>query len=326
MRLAYVCRAGGNFGWGHFHRGVALLERLDNTSNLVVGSGFEEASANKSGFSLRRWQSPEEPIDPSKYDLAIIDDYSVSADWLAHTADKIPTYVVDDWMRSSARVTGFINPNIGAERLDYDGVEAQQWLLGEKFAFMRREACELASSPRVQHFSNHVLVTLGGSDPDGRTAELVDELLASDWYRKGGRLTVVLGPSYDANVPSGPDGANSFEILRNPPDYLRRCRSADLVVCSASTVSHEMALLGVPFVPLAFVDNQKRIVECWKRVGIGAGFDADHSGWPRAVAAYVADATGSPDRLREMSARGKALVDGEGTSRVVYSCREILGT
>lgn len=325
MRVGYVCRAGGRFGWGHVHRGLALLERLDARSELVVGSGFAEVKQSKHSFSARAWLSEEEPVDPGDFDVIIADDYDLPFEWLESTSERVCTYVVDDWMRTKVHVTGFINPNIGALRSDYTFIEARQLLLGSAYAFMRSEVREIAVTPRRRRFDNHLLVTLGGSDPEGRTAEVVDALSGTAWFRAGGRITAVLGASYTARIPAVGHTPERLSVVRNPEDYLRRCREADLVICSASTVSYEMALMGVPFIPLAFVDNQRMILERWADAGVGRRFDTAGNGWATALTEFATEAVACGDVLDTMTEKSNRFVDGQGTARIVAACREACG-
>src|SRR5207245_2051632 len=150
--------------------------------------------------------------------------------------------------------------------------------------------------------ARNVLITLGGSDPQCHVAALATALIELPWYSAGGRLTVVLGPSFRGAWPSrgSLEAAGRVEVCRSPQDFIARCASADLVVCSASTTTYELAYLGRPFVPVALVDNQARVASEWSKQGVGPGVRVWESEWVARVVEEV-------DRLMSNGAARTAL-------------------
>jgi spore coat polysaccharide biosynthesis predicted glycosyltransferase SpsG len=295
-----------------------------------MGRGFDEISgwcqANGVAVPMARWRSAIEPVLPAAYDVVVVDHYGLPAEWIASAARVRPTFLIDDWMRREATVTGFINPNVGARRDDYPNVQARAWCLGPQFALLRREIRETSASPvNGAAPARRLLVTLGGSDPDGWTAQIAEEVLQLPWCEEGGEVTVVLGASYAGAEPWAEWPAEQrrrLEVVRQPRDFAQRCAQADVVVSGAGTTTYELAYLGRPFVPVALVDNQARITQEWYRMGVGLGIAVWDRSWRLRLREAVTDLLTSPGTRAVASARVAAIVDGRGVERFLDMCTE----
>ena len=326
MRVAYVCEGAGALGWGHLTRGYALWEAARDAVTIVVGRGRDEfgAWARQRGIAVpvAPWRASDMPLDPATldYDLVIVDDYFLDEKWIADVTTQRPTFVFDDWMRRLVRATGLINPNLGASREDYPDSHVQQWMLGPQYALIRREVREAAPSPVCREVAARVLVTFGGSDPDGRTAVVTEALTQLPWYADGGSVTVVLGTSYAGDEPWrrwSSRHVERMEVLRRPNDFVARCRSADLVICSASTTTYELALLGRPFLPVAVVENQARVGAAWAERGVGRGLCAWADDWLQLLLDDVSQLTQAGTRRADVAASASQIVDGRGAERLL---------
>jgi len=335
MRVGYICEAGGDRGWGHFQRGRALLEVAAPGSAIVVGRGRDEVrswmEATGQQIAVEGWLNAAEPLAlrQVRFDVLVTDDYYVSPMWIAEACHIRPTFVVDDWIRDGLEASGLINVNLGASRADYPGVKVDHWLLGAEYALLREEVrlCERREpDPRR---AAEVLVTLGGSDPYGHTAEIVDDLTQSSWYGAGGRVTAVLGRSYVGATPWNAwsdDRTARLSVVQQPADFVERCVQADLVIAGASTVSYELAYVGVPFVLVAFIDNQARIAAEWAAYGVGPRVWTGDPGWRPALRSSVKElmASGS-QRIRRARLAAKVVDDG-GAARWIAALHSALCT
>jgi spore coat polysaccharide biosynthesis predicted glycosyltransferase SpsG len=90
---------------------------------------------------------------------------------------------------------------------------------------------------------------------------------------------------------------------------------ADLVLCSGGMSVYEIAALGTPGVVLAQNAREDRRMREFSRFGtieyLGLGVDVDEAAILDAVRQILND----QGRRREMSAKGRALVDGYGAAR-----------
>jgi UDP-2,4-diacetamido-2,4,6-trideoxy-beta-L-altropyranose hydrolase len=324
IRIGYICEAGGDRGWGHFQRGRALLEQAGPGSAIVVGRGHDEihrwVEAADQKIVVEGWLHADEPLalDRTRFDVLVTDDYYVSPAWIAEASGVCPTFVVDDWIRNTLEASGLINVNLGASRSDYPGVKAQHWLLGAEYALLREEVrLHKRRDPAARH-PGEVLLTLGGSDPYGHTAEIVSDLTESRWYGEGGRVTAVLGRSYTGATPWcewSDDRVAGLSVVQHPTDFVDRCVEADLVIAGASTVSYELAYLGTPFVLVAFVDNQARIGAEWAAHGIGPRVWTGDPAWRSMLMSSVNELIVSAPRRSRRAQVAATVVDDGGAAR-----------
>jgi UDP-2,4-diacetamido-2,4,6-trideoxy-beta-L-altropyranose hydrolase len=329
LRVAYVCQGAGRLGWGHVVRGRSLVEVAGPGSALIVGSGADEvverSRAWRPAVATGRWHSAKEPLatDDARFDAVVVDDYDVDAEWIRESADRRPTFVVDDWQRTRVSATGLVNPNLGASRSDYPEVTVQDWLLGPGFVLLRGEVRARPRTAEPGGPIGRVLVTLGGSDPGGHTASIVELLVEHPWYQGGGRVTAVLGPSYSGARPwaSWPHSRRiRLEVLQDPPDFVTRCATAGLVITASGTTTYELAHLGVGFIPVATVGNQGRIVEAWAGRGVGAGLAVWQPAWRARLQGLLGAVLEAQAGAVTLARAARGIVDGQGATRVLEAC------
>lgn len=328
MRIAYVCEGGGELGWGHVGRGRALIESAGPGSSFVIGRGFDEIRAWFDRFAVGLpvigWLASDDPLDPQEFDVIIVDHYTLSSEWIA-AADKItPTFVVDDWMRARGSATGFINPNVGA--VEHGSFKARVRCMGPGFALLRREvrnAGSFSSAPQAE--IKTILISLGGSDPDGYTALIASRLVERPLYGEVG-LSVVLGPSYQGPEPWRGWSRRQLKrvhVLSQPANFIELCAHSDFVISAAGTTTYELAHLGRPFIPVAVVKNQARISREWGRIGIGEAIAVWDHGWLERLEGLSDRLIRTPDQRLAIAAKGAALVDGRGAERILAACQAV---
>jgi CMP-N-acetylneuraminic acid synthetase/spore coat polysaccharide biosynthesis predicted glycosyltransferase SpsG len=169
---------------------------------------------------------------------------------------------------------------------------------------------EVRAEPRM------VLLSFGGSDPQGLTL-------------KAARALAGLPPEVELLAVAGPAFSyrREFEALaaalpRRVPliheaggHIADLMQEADVVVCSGGMSVYEIAALGTPGIVIAQNAREDGRMRAFARrgtveyLGLGTEVDADTLGG--AVIALLRDAS----RRREMSARGRELVDGQGALR-----------
>ena len=316
LRIAYVCDGGKRLGLGHISRGRALLAKC--TGHLVVGTGIDEVSSLFPHLPLVRWSTPDEPFAPEDItaDVVVVDDYDLPEEWVAAISDRAPVAVVDDWKRPDSAAHVVINPNVGAVPQFYASSAADVRLCGARFSLIRPEVTAAGIGRQTRPGS--VLVTLGGGNSTADLAALVSGLEAH-----GGSLVrsmdVVLGPAstLDGRLVRHTVGEIAVTVHRGPEDFATLCAESEVVVCSASTTSHEMAYLGVAFAPVVTADNQERIARGWEEAGVAPYLSVQDPDFPenigREVHSLLRDVTSRTTR----AARGRRAVDGRGPDRVM---------
>jgi UDP-2,4-diacetamido-2,4,6-trideoxy-beta-L-altropyranose hydrolase len=190
-------------------------------------------------------------------------------------------------------------------------------LLGPRYALLRRAfAAAAGHTRRVGARATRVLVTLGGADPEGAAARVLEALALVPG--DGLRVKVVSGPSNPRHrrlLDRGTDPR--VEVLAAAEDMIPLMTWADLAVTGAGSTVYELCCLGVPTLVVAITRSQIESARALDREGLAVDL-----GWhgamvaasaARTIAAVCEDGPRRTDLVR----RGRARVDGRGASRVV---------
>ena len=324
---------------GHVMRCLALAEPWLQAGNAVTlltaaPSSAVRARAESLGVSLLELSgAPGAPADATET-IALAQ--SLRAAWLvldgyhfdaafqrAVKAANRRLLVFDDTAHATHYSVDFIlNQNLGATAALYPHREPPtRLLLGPSFVqlrgeFMscsrrREEADGACSENPPSHGGGHprVLVTLGGSDPDNVTAQVLSAL------RTIPNLTadIILGPANPhatalqaaiSHLPS------PISIHTNPPNLPALMSRADIAICAGGTTAWELSFLGVPMLVLVLAENQRTNAECL--AATGAAVHTSLASLAGDLRSLLADT----QHRAELSHHARALVDGLGTFRV----------
>ncbi|PAW77385.1 MAG: UDP-2,4-diacetamido-2,4,6-trideoxy-beta-L-altropyranose hydrolase [Verrucomicrobia bacterium Tous-C9LFEB] len=316
MRCLALAQAWQHQGGVVFHHGQCtenLRERLHTeriVSREIAGSIAPEGDA----------QATLDYAAEVNASWIVIDGYQFGADYLRQlkTGDDqvlvvddfgaLPDYDCDVLLNQNSYASSEFYPNIAA---------GASLLLGCRYALLRDEFLRIP--PPVRTYQNEtlqLLLTLGGSDPDNVTSQLVQTLAQ---IRHPLEVTVVLGGSnpHRAAVAEAMRGTN-WRLLTNTSRMPELMAQADLAIAAGGSTSWELMYMGLPSLLVTLADNQKRVVEdlVSRGTAVGLGWHADLR--EEAVSSIVSELIAHPDRLRSMSEQARHLVDGHGAERVVH--------
>jgi UDP-2,4-diacetamido-2,4,6-trideoxy-beta-L-altropyranose hydrolase len=254
--------------------------------------------------------------------IVVLDGYGFTAPYhhMVRTAGH-PLLVLDDHAHLAGYdVDWILNQNTIASPALYHGrVANASLLLGPSFALLRGEFAayrDWLRSPRSD--AHKLLVTLGGSDPDNVTRDVV---LA---------VATVSGPDTVVRVVAGHSNAHaaglkelcarqrfSCEVLQGVDDMPAQMIWADLAISAAGSTIWELAYMQLPALLITTADNQGT-----NAAGLQARSVARDVGRPDGqlgarLAASLRELAHAGGRLTDMATAGRALVDGRGAERVV---------
>ena len=309
MSVAIRADASTAIGWGHAMRCLALAQALPERPTFVMDDP-------PAAFVERAEPDAEVVALGSGYDVAgaewvVVDGYHLGSDYqraLRESGARV--LVIDDHAHlDSYDADILLNQNLGAP--DYrDRAPGARLLLGPRYALLRREFRDLTPPDRPPE-ARRVLVTLGGSDPDGVTVRVVRAL---ERVERPLEVQVIAGagnPHLEALERAAAD------LVVDAHDMPSRMMWADLAVTAAGSTAWELARVGTPQITIVLADNQRPIArglaDAGLAVSLGWHADLDEETIAAAVTALVDDA----GRRAELSRRGRELVDGQGALRVV---------
>ena len=286
--------ASPQIGMGHVMRCLALAEpwlQAGSAVTLLTASPPPalRARAEVLGVTIKELSAASDsPADASE---TIAFAQSLRATWLvldgyhfdagfqrAVKSAGLRLLVFDDTAHATHYAADFVlNQNLGASASLYPHRDpTTRLLLGPRFVQLRGEFASFnaqAANPRLSSLAPiggegrgegarppRVLVTLGGSDPDNATGEVLSVL------RTIPNLTadLILGP---ANPHAGAlqsairNPQSAIHLHQNPPDLPPLMARADLAICAGGTTAWELSFLGVPMLVLVLAENQRTNAE-----------------------------------------------------------------
>lgn len=338
MRILIRADGDQQIGIGHVMRTLAIAERVVAAGGVATLAGARLDAPLAARLRRAGVQVAERAIEPgSAADAAwviaeaasrmanwvVVDGYRFDAAYQEQLKSAgLRIVVVDDLGRCERYAAHVVvNQNIIAAQGLYPNQGGAQYLLGPKYALIRREFGECsAEAPRIPRRADRILVTLGGADPENAGARIIDAvaMLAEPAVR----VRVVVGPSNPRRAMLTKRWADPrIEVLAPVEDMAPIMKWADLAVTGAGGTVYELACLGVPMLVAAIAEYQRDLAAALHREGLAVdlGWHAarDSSELSRVIRTVQEDAS----RRAGMSRCGRARVDGRGAERVLEVLR-----
>jgi UDP-2,4-diacetamido-2,4,6-trideoxy-beta-L-altropyranose hydrolase len=324
-------RADGSptMGTGHVMRMIALGQAWQDRGGQVrlMGSvGVLEDRIRAEGFDFIALNAPH----PDSEDLALVTAHMQKGDWLAIDGYHFDsayqkalldagfrTLVMDDICeRTPYFTTALLNQNHGADAYRYEINEDAALLLGTRFTLLRREfrTAEPRKVPAPPK-ARHILVTLGGADPDNITSVVLAAIasLKDDSLR----VKVVAGAANPHLNQIRDDMASlpcPAELLTDVRDMPGLMAWADLAVTAAGSTCWELCRMGVPMLALQTAPNQGSVCSGLARIEAAICLDTNRS--LENIASRLTMLIYNSDKRQAMITAGMQSIDGRGALRV----------
>ena len=212
----------------------------------------------------------------------------------------------------------FYPPVPQVKQIDWTGFTGKLYV-GWEWVILRKEFSSTATKsqkPKTQNPKPKILVTMGGSDPQGITLKAVKalEMLDEDF-----EAVVILGAGFQHkkqlnNLLFG--CKHHFDMQEDVKDMAEIMSQSDLAVASFGVTAYELAAMGVPAIYLCLTEDHAKsasaFVEEGMAISLGVVTQMTDSMLAKAVNYQLND---MPERLR-MSERAEQQVDGQGAIRV----------
>jgi UDP-2,4-diacetamido-2,4,6-trideoxy-beta-L-altropyranose hydrolase len=336
-KLLFRADAGVRIGTGHVMRCLALAQAWQDAGGQAVFAMAGEPSSIEKRLHAENcpieWirDQPGSLGDANRTcelarlhhaDWIIADGYRFEAGYQKGIVETgVPLLVLDDYGHSEYYWADLVlNQNIYAAEPTYSRRERRtRLLLGTQFALLRREFMKWRGRRRLPSKEvRNVLVTLGGSDPDGVTGTVIEALqriLTSDM-----RAVVVVGgnnPHYSALHQQGASGKGRIELKVNVSDMPALMAEVDLAISAAGSTCWELAFFGLPICCTILADNQVQVAQCLESAGAAVNLGQGTALGSQALAEQLAAIIANPDLRARLATTAATLVDGEGSRRVL---------
>lgn len=323
MRVAFRTEGDHRQGMGDLLGSVALADECRRQSDevlFIIPGGSEAVAVLREGAYPFRvaasFATEREILEAYRPDVIVL-----------NKLDNPPAYVrslralaslvvtIDDASQGAAHAD--VNINVLYHR---PGALMDPHYLALRGEFQAMHAREKAVPPVVRE----LLITQGGSDTYGFTPRI---LRALEGMTLRPHCVVVVGPAFrhHADLEEAVNASTlDLSVVRNARNMAELMWRADLAITAGGLTVFELCSVGTPSLVVCGepfeVETAARLEEAGAVVNLGFGGDLDYAELPRAVEALSAGV----EKRRQMSARGKQLVDGGGCERVVRLLRERL--
>jgi UDP-2,4-diacetamido-2,4,6-trideoxy-beta-L-altropyranose hydrolase len=332
--LLIRCDTSVAIGTGHAMRCLALAQAWRDRGGRVVFAMAQATPAvekrlRQENIGVARLKAEAGSADDAQQTTAfardtqaewvVVDGYCFGANYqIALKRAGLEVLFIDDNGHAGQYSADLVlNQNAHARQELYRNREpSTKLLLGPRFALLRSEFTAWRGWKReIPVVAQNVLVTMGGSDPDNVTQRVVEAILSERDFG----MTIVVGGSnpHLAKLRDLAGELSAVRLVENAPNMPELIASADVAVAGAGTTSWEMCFLGLPALLIVLADNQQGIADELGKHGIAVNLGSVADLTESTVAAQIRSIADSPAARREMSKRGRALVDGRGAERVV---------
>jgi len=213
-----------------------------------------------------------------------------------------------------------LNQNAHANEKMYGNREAYtRLLLGPRYAMLRREFKFWRRWKReVPKAATKILVTIGGSDPDGLTLRLVEAL--PKICARGIEATIVVGgsnPSMTKLRQAVAGMGAGIHLVSNAGNMPELMAQSDIAVICGGGTAWELLYMGCAILSYARDTVQEQILKELSVIGAARSLGAVDAFQEATLARAIEELLLPTGRREAMARLGRKLVDGKGTSRVL---------
>ncbi len=306
MKLLIRADASSEKGSGHVMRCLALAEQLrSNASDIHFVcrhlQGNLQKSIEQAGFRCSllavddanglQQSKTNAIVDPlldqardarlttaatDSVDWLIVDNYEIDSCWeqaMRPVCRRI--LVIDDLVNRAHDCDILLDQTFGRKAEQYRPHVANDCvvLTGTDYALLRPEFAAQRSAALARRAELHavhtVLVSMGGSDPENKTCEVVSTLAESTFADRLD-VTVATGAQYahsSASLFAQADSFAGFSFEKNVSNMAVLMTAADIAIGASGTTSWERCCLGLPALIYVYADNQRDVAQSLQAAG-----------------------------------------------------------
>lgn len=261
MNVFIFTEGGTNFGFGHISRCTSIYEEFFSRGATPTFVLYGDAELLDKNVLYKNWHSLSclKNID-IKNSICIVDSYIATLEIYNFIKENCKVLLcIDDFNRLDYPSNFILNPSISQDLSYYENTKKEILLTGNKFVILRKEFSEKIQKKEINDIKE-VLITLGGTDIRNITVKiykLVKQLLP---YTK---INIVMGKN-NTNLNFVKDSLlkdDNLYINLNAQSMKEVMLKSDIVISASGQTTFELVRLGIPFIPIEIIENQKNILD-----------------------------------------------------------------
>jgi len=270
MKPDLFLRADGsiNVGYGHVYRLLALGQILSPyfTIHFVTRTNDNKllhAISENFPDIIRIEEDPDNEILNNEWDflkkpaLIILDGYKFHTDYQdSILRAKHFLIFIDDIQSQKYHAHLVINHAPGLSAGNFSEHSVEDFYLGPSFSILRKEFLDAAKTSIKVPEKNNVFICFGGGVQNQRLCEILDVLIDIDSLDS---IHVLLGNEVYAPEKYSINPKITFYSSLSAAEIIVIVKNCCLAITSASTISYEMASVGIPLFIEQTADNQSNI-------------------------------------------------------------------
>ncbi|ADB40249.1 UDP-2,4-diacetamido-2,4,6-trideoxy-beta-L-altropyranose hydrolase [Spirosoma linguale] len=271
-KLIFRADGGAQIGLGHIMRCLAIADMTGNLFSLSFAiqqpSDAVRDLLTQAAFGIISLpETTDYAVDAEHFsrhltgdEFVLLDGYSFDAAYQQFIKPHCrKLIVVDDLVAWHQYADVVINHGGTIQAAAYQAENYTQFLTGTAYALLRKPFLEAGIHRPVSTLTTfqprRVLVNLGGADPDNISHRVVESLLNEPLLEQ---IVVVLGAANPHGSSFASYTKERVQVRRHlsPEQMIAVIQACDIAVVSCSTISYEVATVGIPFVGILTADNQ----------------------------------------------------------------------
>jgi UDP-2,4-diacetamido-2,4,6-trideoxy-beta-L-altropyranose hydrolase len=334
-----IIRADASFamGTGHVMRCLALAQAWQDEGGSCIFALAEATPAVEQRLRADKCEvsvvigSPASQQDAAQIvELAaehraawiVVDGYQFDVAYQrALKAAGLKVLILDDGGRCGSYCADFVlDQSTDASEAPYGNRETYtRLLLGTDYVMLRREFTAWQKWKReIPALARQLLVTIGGSDPEGLTLPIIAAL--GEAATAGLATTVVIGGSNPRRAELERAKAKcpaSIQLVCDPPNMPELMAQSDLAVICAGGTLWELLYMGCASLIYVRDEAQRQTIARLHTSGAVHNLGAVWEFEEFRLRAAIGELAASHKRRDEMAQTGRQIVDGEGPRRVL---------
>ena len=260
MNIFILTEGSKTIGFGHITRCTSIYQAFaeKGITPLFIVNGDEtvEDLLKAKNVKLLNWLHYDSLFSIIEdADILVIDSYLASLPFYEKISEsvKLAAYV-DDFKRIDYPKGIVLNGAIGADKIDYPVNNDVRYLLGPKYALLRKEFWDIPDK-EIKETINTIMLTVGGEDLQNLTPLVLKFLISNhpDLIKK-----VVIGKGFE-NIYKLEEIKDSKTELIYFPDAEKMkniMMESDIAISAGGQTLYELAVTGTPTIAMKIAQNQ----------------------------------------------------------------------